>query len=363
MNFVLMHQTIVPADAIGRDILEMRRVLSAEHTCHIFGENLVGVPQEYTVDTAQAAALLSQSDTVALYHHSIYWQLGESLLAASQGPIVFKYHNITPPSYFAAMPEACEKCLAGREQTYRFVRAFPRAFWLTDSHFNLVELGLQEVVPYAVAPPFIGISDSTETLPNETLLRRLIGRDSLQLLFVSRFAPNKGHRFMLQVLREYRRRFGSDIVLHVAGKLDDGLKTYYDSVLEEARSMGVGDAFHYIGPLTAEDLLSYYLGADVYLCCSEHEGFCVPVIEAQCMCLPVVARARGAVPETAGDGQIALGENAAEYADALYTLRTDQEHRDNVIAAGRRNYLTRFSQAAIEHAFRHGIDEALGHVL
>src|SRR5688572_1974732 len=120
MNFVLMHQTIVPADAIGRDILEMRRVLSSEHNCYVFGENLVGVPQEHTIDAVQAAALLSQADTVALYHHSIYWQLGESLLAGSQSHIIFKYHNITPPSYFAAIPDACDKCLAGREQTYRF---------------------------------------------------------------------------------------------------------------------------------------------------------------------------------------------------------------------------------------------------
>ena len=56
--------------------------------------------------------------------------------------------------------------------------------------------------------------------------------------------------------------------------------------------------------MSNEELVAYYEVADLFLCASEHEGFCVPLIEAFHMGLPVVARAATAVPATLDGGGV-----------------------------------------------------------
>ena len=60
------------------------------------------------------------------------------------------------------------------------------------------------------------------------------------------------------------------------------------------------------GWLTAEQLAAYYRRADVFVTMSEHEGVCVPLLEAMSFEVPVVARAFGAIPETMGDAGLLL---------------------------------------------------------
>ena len=60
------------------------------------------------------------------------------------------------------------------------------------------------------------------------------------------------------------------------------------------------DRFWFTGPVPDEDLAAFYRCADVYVSLSEHEGFCVPLVEAMAADVPVLAYAAGAVPETLG---------------------------------------------------------------
>jgi glycosyltransferase involved in cell wall biosynthesis len=48
--------------------------------------------------------------------------------------------------------------------------------------------------------------------------------------------------------------------------------------------------------------------ADVFVCLSEHEGFCVPILEAMELDVPVVAYAAAAVPETVGEAGLLLDD-------------------------------------------------------
>jgi glycosyltransferase involved in cell wall biosynthesis len=350
MRFLLMHQTVVEHDAIGRDIVEMYRILSGLHECFLFCEYSSGLHSVAVVDLARATALVKDPQCVVLYHHSIYWPAGEQILSAASGPLVFKYHNITPPNYFARTAY-WNACVAGREQTYRYVQRFPRALWLSDSLFNLQELGIDEGVCCRVVPPFPGASDSNGTAPDEELLRALLADRRLHVLSVGRLAPNKGHLFLLRVIDYYRTRYKGGVVLHIVGKRDGALQEYFESILALSRELALGDAINIAGETSASQILSYFLGSDVYLCCSEHEGFCVPIVESQSLCLPVIARARSAVPETIGAGQILLGENPAPYADGLHQLKTQAGLRERVIERGRQNYLERFTAERIGERF------------
>jgi glycosyltransferase involved in cell wall biosynthesis len=351
MQFLLMHQTIVEHDAIGHDIVEMYRTLSGSgrHECHLFCEYGVGIEALTLVDVHGARALAQDSGCVILYHHSIHWPLGEEILAGARGGIVFKYHNITPARYFANVPIYWRACLAGREQTYRFARLFPKALWLSDSLFNLQELGF-DGAHSRVVPPFLSASEANGASPDEARLRALLSDRRLHLLTIGRFVPNKGHLFLLRVLKSYRERFG-DAVLHMIGKRDGAMQDYFESIGSLSKELGISDCVDVVGEVNQSTILSYFLGCDAYLCGSEHEGFCVPVVESQALCLPVVARARSAVPETLGPGQLALDEDPTHHANWLFQVRSDAKLRNELIERGRNNYLTRFTKEKIGQEF------------
>jgi len=78
----------------------------------------------------------------------------------------------------------------------------------------------------------------------------------------------------------------------------------------------------------AAALADRYRGAHAFLCLSEHEGFCVPVLEALHFGVPVVARPAGAVPEVAGDAALFVpDEDPAVVAELLHLAIADRELR------------------------------------
>jgi glycosyltransferase involved in cell wall biosynthesis len=82
---------------------------------------------------------------------------------------------------------------------------------------------------------------------------------------------------------------------------------------------------------------SAYAGADVLVVTSEHEGFCVPVVEAMAAGLPVVAFDQGAVPEVLGDaGVLVQDKDPYALAAAIAALLHDAPRRHAVVEAGRR---------------------------
>ncbi len=355
MNFVLMHQTIVARDAIGRDIVEMYNLLNRRHNCYLYGDYILDFRDARRLDRSDLDMLLGRPSTAIIYHHSNYWEEGEAFLERAVGPIIFKYHNITPPRCFAFDHGYWYACLRGREQTLRFFHKFPNAYWLTDSAFNLEELGLSVDGRSAVLPPFPSMTQGAEIQPDGPLLRRLIESQDLNLLFSGRFAPNKGHELMVRVVQEYAGRYGRNIRLYIVGKLEPACQPYYDRVQALIAGAGLQDHVLYLGTILDEELLAYYLGCDAYLCCSDHEGFCVPIVEAQYCHLPVVAKAKGAVPETLGPSELLFGESPSAYADALHRLRTDEVFRHQIIRTGYANYASRFTYPCIEAGFREAI--------
>src|SRR5207244_13427211 len=100
---------------------------------------------------------------------------------------------------------------------------------------------------------------------------------------------------------------------------------------------GRGAAGEFTGSVTVEQLVAYYRGATAFLTLSDHEGFCVPLLEAMRSDLPVVAHAAGAIPETLGDAGILLETKTPEVvAEQLERVIRDQQLRKELIEKGRR---------------------------
>src|SRR5262249_23649417 len=108
---------------------------------------------------------------------------------------------------------------------------------------------------------------------------------------------------------------------------------YYDRVREMVRRLAV-DEVVFTGHVDDDDLLACYGLADVFLCLSEHEGYCVPLVEAMALRVPVIAYDAGAVGETLRGGGVLLAEKPPEAVAALLDrLVSDDELRRRVLAS------------------------------
>lgn len=359
-KIIFMHQTVTNHDAIGNDIEKMYQLLSDKSDCYVYAINQFHTGLRYIEQEALRQALHVR-DTVIIYHHSGYWELGEQLLDECECQIIIRYHNITPPVFFEPYNAFhYSQCKLGREQTERLIQKFNHALWLSDSAYNQQDIHDIDAQRLFICPPFHKLEEWKKTVPDERVLRELTRNKCLQVLFVGRVAPNKGHLFMLDILNCYCENYDSSILLRIVGKPDDLLITYSKEIEQRIQRYELNMNVKLIGEINDATLLSYYLGSDVFLCVSEHEGFCVPILEAQCCELPIIARATSAVPDTLGADQLLLEEDPREYAAALHEMRTNPALADYLRIMGKRNYEMNYSNEKITNIFVKFMEEIVG---
>jgi len=94
----------------------------------------------------------------------------------------------------------------------------------------------------------------------------------------------------------------------------------------------MGGTVIFTGHIKFDQILAYYKTADVFLCLSEHEGFCVPIVEAMKFKVPIIAYGRAAVPETMNHKGMILDDNNPQYVAAcIDKMVKDKKLRDYVI--------------------------------
>src|SRR5205823_5088865 len=94
----------------------------------------------------------------------------------------------------------------------------------------------------------------------------------------------------------YQRIYNPRARLLVVGAYS-GYERYLASLHQLAATLDAAHV-HFLGHVSDEELVACYDVADLFLCASEHEGFCVPLVEAFYKEVPVLAYAATAVPDT-----------------------------------------------------------------
>jgi glycosyltransferase involved in cell wall biosynthesis len=125
---------------------------------------------------------------------------------------------------------------------------------------------------------------------------------------VGRLAPNKGHLALIKSFEIYNRVYNSSSRLLIVGKEDERLINYNTAVRGALLDLQLKDKVVMTGGISFQALKSYYLVAHTFMTTSEHEGFCVPIVEAMSMKIPVVAYGSSAIPDTVGDSGIVWDE-------------------------------------------------------
>jgi len=234
----------------------------------------------------------------AIYHHSIGSELTPHLVEFT-GPKCLIYHNITPAEFFLPYrPEFAAILSHGREELRRLAVHFPIS--RGDSTYNALELaeaGFHEpgVLPIAVNPDKWSIS------PDSRLMDALQdGRTNL--LFVGRFAPNKKQDDLIVAFSHYLA-LDPEARLILVGKPEEQ-DPYVAHLRQTVSALALDDSVIFAGSITDAQLAAYYRTAHLFWSMSEHEGFCVPLIEAMWFNVPVLAFKSSAVPETLGDAAL-----------------------------------------------------------
>jgi glycosyltransferase involved in cell wall biosynthesis len=203
------------------------------------------------------------------------------------------YHNITPPEYFVGVHrKLAGQCFRGRRELRAYADRCDLA--LGDSEFNrrdLEALGFPRTAVLPVVPDFTHLDGQ----PN-WLLARQFDDDWTNIVFVGRVIANKKIEDLIRFFHVYQRLFNPRSRLLIVGS-HSGFERYLASLHQLVGWLRTPHV-HFVGHVSDEELVAFYQSADLFLCASEHEGFCVPLLEAFYMEVPVIAYAATAVPAT-----------------------------------------------------------------
>lgn len=325
----LVH-TLSYGDAISTEVLALQRVLqdlgysSEVYRIHEHPK-LKGCSRSYTT-------LSKQEEGDLVLHYSLGSPLNRVYAEWSGGTKRLVYHNITPARWYRSINQrVADDIEVGLAELPDLCR-MSDAIW-ADSPFNAGELGAlgfdSEVVELLVDPA------RWETPRNEALYASVKSSPGTQVLHVGRLAPNKCVEDVIKAFYFLVKYSDPQARLRLVG-IDTDTELYSFSLRELANYLGIGYAVEFVGALADDEVRSMYEASDVYLCMSEHEGFCLPLIEAMHFDLPVVAYAAGAVPETLRDGGVLVKEKRhAEIGQLLADIARPGELRAQLQRKGR----------------------------
>jgi glycosyltransferase involved in cell wall biosynthesis len=328
---VRVHQLLAAlsyGDAIGNEALAIQRHLhAAGHESDIFAE-MVHPRVAHLARPLWEYREASSPETVCIFHFSIGSAAGR-LVHHAPDRLVIVYHNITPARFFLGFhPHLAGLCHHGRRELLAFA---PRAeLGLGDSEVNRRELEEAGFARTAVLPIVLDLS-LYDRRPSP-VVRGLYDDGRANVLFVGRIIPNKRIEDLIRSFAVFQKWVRPRSRLLLVGDYR-GFERYLDRLQELVRELRL-DEVVFTGQVDDDDLYAYYRLADVFLCLSEHEGFCVPLQEAMHFGLPVIAYDAGAVRETLRGGGLLLQDKRPEVvADLLDRLTRGGALRRAVLAS------------------------------
>ena len=306
--------TLSPGDAVGGHTLAVRDALRAVGVrSEIFSDDVAPALR----DQAHPLQALPEPGTpglALLYQCSIGNEIVDRLLARPE-PLIVDYHNLTPVSQLLRWaPDMAHLVGWGRGQLGDL--AAHAMLGIGDSAFNADELRAAGFARTAVVPILLDVADLRHPHASRP------DRPGSRWLFVGRLVPNKAQHDIVLALAWYRALHDPDAELRLVGS--DAAPAYTTALRELITELGLDDAVHLVGGVDDDALTREYAEADVFVCLSEHEGFCIPVLEAMANEVPVVAFASSALPETIGSGGMLLpAKDPATVAGAVHRLASD----------------------------------------
>jgi glycosyltransferase involved in cell wall biosynthesis len=329
-----IHQVLAaaaPGDAITNAAIEFRELLKLAAPSEIYARH---VAPELSSEVRPLRDFSHRDKRgVLLYHASIGEPAVTAFLHSRREPLVLVYHNITPSHYFEPWDVAFAELLAlGRREVHGLSERTSMA--IAASAYNAVELEGMGYRDIRVIPPVINPRRLVELAPEPTMLNYL---DTVLkvpfVLFVGQLVPHKRPELLVQAMHIARTYLGLQACCLLVGP--QRFPRYTAAIVDEVHQLNLSTV-HLVGGIPDASLAATFRRARAMVTASEHEGFCVPLLEAMAFGVPVIARACAAIPEVVGDGGLLLPSNAEPelIAEAIESVVDDDKLRADLSARG-----------------------------
>jgi glycosyltransferase involved in cell wall biosynthesis len=251
--------------------------------------------------------------SLKILHFAIPSELTDFFLN-TKGKKAMIYHNITPSHFFVDFSDQLVHFThEGRKHLERLAGCFDIS--IADSTYNAGELRALDFKNVRVSPLMVNLEDYNA--PHSEAYYNLFKDERKNIIFVGRITPNKKIEDLIKVLFFYKKYLSPSIRLIAAGNINT-LPRYFYAVQNLAGRFYLSpEDIVFTGHIPFDELLAVYRLGDVFLSMSEHEGFCLPLIESSYFQIPVVAYDTGAVSETLGDSGILFKEKKYDAAAGL----------------------------------------------
>ena len=327
---IRIHQVLATlgyGDAIGHEVLGIQRVLrAAGYESEIFVETADHRLEPQTRDYRELVDF-SRRDNLLLHHFSLGSKASRTAYALPDRMALI-YHNITPPEYFVGVHRTlARQTFRGRRELQAYADRCDLA--MGDSEFNrqdLEALGFPRTAVLPVVPDFSHLDRE----PN-WLVARDFDDEWTNVIFVGRVIANKKIEDVISWFHAYHTIFNPRSRLLLVGA-QSGFERYLASLHQLVGRLGASHV-HFVGHVSDEELVAFYDIADLFLCASEHEGFCVPIVEAFYKQVPVLAFAATAVPATMdGAGVLFEDRDPLHVAMLIDEIVSNAELQDRIVA-------------------------------
>ena len=270
-------------------------------------------------------------ENIAIYHFGIGSEITDYFKQLPDKKILV-YHNITPEKFFRFIsPDKVDVLKQGTEQIKSLITCVDRA--LGVSRYNEKDLSQLGFTNTGVLP--LVLDEAYFSGKADKNILNSYDNNQTKLIAVGRIAPNKKLEDVVKIFYYYQKLIDPDSWLFLVGSYGGMLNycMYIRSLIEALNLKNV----IFTGHISHEQLLAYYQLADVFVTMSEHEGFCIPVLEAFHFNVPVIAYASSAIPETVNDAGILVHEkNHAAIAEMMYEVISTPELVNSLRQKGRK---------------------------
>lgn len=328
-------------DAISNHVLEIKEILKSwgydsEIYAHHIHPKLKNDAKLYTEYKN------SSCGNILLFHYSIGSEITDFVRSLPDKKVLI-YHNITPHLYFNGINDTLVNLLKdGRSELGSFSDKVVLA--LGDSEYNREELESLGFENTGVLPIIIDFEKYAHK-PTKKILDKFNDGHS-NILFVGRISPNKKQEDIIKTFYLYKKHIDPKARLFLVGSYE-GMEKYHEQLINLIKELDLNDVI-ITGKVDFKDLLAYYKVADVFISMSEHEGFCVPLLESMYFELPILAYNSTAIPYTLDESGVLFNQKRyEEVAEMCHMLISNRAVRGQIIDT-QTKHLKTFEKTVIE---------------
>lgn len=265
-------------------------------------------------------------DDINILHFALPSPFTEYFLSCG-GQRIIIFHNITPPEFFRGYQEDLVTfTLNGLREIRSLVSSNVRTIAYSDfSARDLSSMGFTD----PLVLPFL-IDWERYNLPENKVLKEMLQDGWFNLIFVGRLVPNKKQDDLIRLLTVFRVLFERKTRLLLVGKGREG-DTFHHELQFLIEQLGHQPVL-ITGRVTPNEMVTYYRNAHAFVSMTEHEGFCVPLVEAMFFKLPILAYGSAAIPDTLNDSGVLLPDKDFKMASGyLNRILTDDKYRSYIL--------------------------------